>query len=267
MNKTCKKIKNIGNSPLYIISAVLLLLSALAVALKYITAPEYFSEVIAPFIPGTELGYVPDYYRYLTDFAFIPFLLKALLDAFTAFGMIFVFITMCRKSEKSCKLGFGMGFIKPAVIIETVALSLIAALIFTLQFMHIMPFFVELIDVGETVPENEITLLLVTFAVAVFLIICFSIYVRKVFMTARAVDKTLKKGVIMGKVSVYLIVFNFIIVFAGIALLVLTCMWDKSDYIMKASVLLYTVSRLFANINLISMRSEMLYIKSRGYTS
>jgi len=267
MNKTCKKIKNIGSSSLYIVSAVFLLISAALTVLKFFMSPSYFSDIITPLFPGSQLSFVPWYYPYVLDFAFVPFLLKALLDVIMFFGMLFVFITMCRKKEESCKLGAGRGFIKTSAVIEMIFSFIIVVSVFILQFSHIMPLFVDMVDMGDTIPENEIILLAVTFAVMVLVIVFNSVYVKKLSSTLKSVDKTLNKGIIMVKVSAFLIFYNYIIILLYLGLLVVMFLFDKNDLIMKAAVLSALVSRLLLNINLASMRSEMLYIKSRGFNS
>ncbi len=267
MNKTCKKIKNIGSSPLYIISAVFLLISAALIVLKFFMAPEYFKDATIPLLPGSELSFVPWYYPYVYNFAFLPFLLKAALDLLTFFGMFLVFITMCRKKEESCKLGAGKGFIKTAAVIEMIISFMFVGFIFALQLSHIMPYFVDMVDLGDEIPQNEIIRLVIAFLVMVLVIVFNSIYVKKISVTIKAVDKTLKKGIIMGKVSVFLIVYNYIIILIHLALLTFMFLFDRGDLIMKASVLCALVSRLLSNINLASMRSEMLYIKARGFNS
>ena len=139
--------------------------------------------------------------------------------------------------------------------------------IFALQLSHIMPYFVDMVDLGDEIPQNEIIRLVIAFLVMVLVIVFNSIYVKKISVTIKAVDKTLKKGIIMGKVSVFLIVYNYIIILIHLALLVFMFLFDRNDLIMKASVLCALVSRLLSNINLASMRSEMLYIKARGFNS
>ena len=267
MNKTCKKIKNIGSSLLYIISAVFLLISAALIVLKFFMSPLYFQGVITPLLPGGELGYVPWYYPYVYNFAFVPFLFKAALDVIMFFGMFFVFITMCRKKEESCKLGAGKGFIKTSALIEMIFSFIVVISIFALQLSHIMPYFVDMVDMGDVIPEKEIILLAIAFFVMVIVIVFNSIYLKKLSATIKAVDKTLKKGIIMGKVSVFLIVYNYIVIALYLGLLVVMFLFDRNDLIMKAAVLSALISKLLLNINIASMRSEMLYIKARGFNS
>ena len=267
MNKTQKKIKNIGSSPLYIVSAVFLLIAAALAIFKFVTEPYYISESISFLIPGMTRSFVPDWYVYYLNFSTYPFLLIAATEVFTFIGMLCVYIFMVRKSKESCKLGFGMGFIKPMLIIKTVLIFAVLLIILSLQISYILPYFADLIDLGAEVPQYEITVFSVTLAVTVFIIVTEIIFVKKVYATSKAVNRTLKKGVIMGKVSVYLIVYNFIVCILSLALLLYTLIFDSGEYIMKAVILAFIISRLLSNFNIISMRSEMLYIKSRGYTS
>ena len=54
----------------------------------------------------------------------------------------------------------------------------------------------------------------------------------------------------MGKISVFLIVYNYIIILIHLVLLVFMFLFDRNDLIMKAAVLCALVSRLLSNINL-----------------
>ena len=260
MNKTVKRLTNIGSSPLYIISAICLLLSALAAGFKIFTEPLYISNSLSAIFPDIGLSY-----GFYQKWSFVPVLFKALIDALLSIGMIGIFIMMC--SKKAASLGFGAGLVKALAVIETIFAYALLLLLIALEFGNVFPYLAKLIESGETIPQNELITCICCLVVAVVGIILMSLYVRKVFVTADAVNKTLKAGVIMGKVSVYIIVHNFLIFFTCIAALVYMFITDGGEYIMKLSVLLLSLSHLFSNINLVSMRSEMLYIKARGFTS
>ena len=267
MNKTQKKLKNIGSSPVYIISAVFLLMSSGLLIFKFFFSPQYFADLILPLLPGAEKSFVPDYYVYIQEYISYPSLLIAAVFLLTFIGMLSIYITKCKKNEKCCKLGSGKGFIKTAVIIEMILSFLFVIGLFGMQVVEITPFFVEMVDLGIIIPEYQIIRFAVLLVIMVLVIVFNSIYVKKISATIKAVDRTLKKGIIMGKVSVFLIVYNFILIAIYAMLLVFLFINDSSELIVKAGVLCLLVSRLLSNMNLISLRSEMLYIKARGFNS
>jgi hypothetical protein len=97
---------------------------------------------------------------------------------------------------------------------------------------------------------------------SVLFVIFTVLYIRGILKTIRSVRMTLNTGVIMGKVSVLVIVINYVV-----AAVLLTGAVLSPTIIGLAGGLCGAVSYVTCSVALGSLRSEMLYIAARGSSS
>ena len=258
MNKTVQKIKKIGGSPIFLISAIAFTASTVLGVIGSTATAEGLKNAAMSFLTSQDtLSGFGD--KLNTLWAALPAgaIGASVFSLLVAIGMWMHFAAS--KSDKNPPSTMGMTMIKIVKVIELIAIILAMVLIVIILGM-------VFIAVGgvlaETTGEITSAYWIVLGAIAVIAIISVVMtvmYYMGIFRTIKSVRMTLNTGVIMGKVSVFVIVINYFM--AAIALVVAVL---SPDVIVMAGGICYVVALVMSSIAMGNLRSEMLYIASRG---
>lgn len=258
MNRTVSKIKRIGKSPVYLISVI-----SFTIAVAFSVADSITLSKDLAFLTNLAVGDLKmisqESFKVYLDkaVAVVPWAFWAMLLmlAVTAIGMWMHFFENHSSAGVSAK---GMGLIKVVTVIEAVLViaAMCAALLMAGFLLALMIFG------GETVtPSSQhVWIIVVAGMVGLIAAIVFSgMYYGGILKTMKSVRMTVNTGIIMGKVSVFVIVMNY----AVAAILVFAAIISPSIFSMVAAAA-FALSFVMSSIAMSTLRSEMLYIASRG---
>lgn len=258
MNKTVAKIKRINSSPLFLIAALSFTLAIIVMALSSTSVPAALQSVYAaathsqPVLASIEKQLLP-------AFGALPAAIwaQSALALVVALGMWLHFFA--NKSRSGSVSTLGLTLIKVVKGIELAALIIVFALIAVFGVMTAL----VLIEAWKEAFEVNMTIAYSVLGVAGLLyVLVFAfivMYYRGIFRTIKSVKMTLSTGVIMGKVSMYVIVMNYILAICTLAGAVLS-----PSVLMMAGGLLNVISLVTLSLALSQLRTEMQYISIRG---
>lgn len=249
MNKTVLKIKKAGRSPMYLVSTVML--TASVVFLVLISLINFNPGLLAE--EAARLGMPESLAKYMRYISYVPLFLlaEAALVLLTAIGMWMHFAESFSKKSTSCK---GMTFIKAVLVIRLIV-SVAVCGVCAVSFIGL-----SVTRIVGDAPLNVVSVLSYAASVAVILWMIITVaYYRGVFVTMRSVRMTICTGIIMGRISMFVVVMNILLAVAFTA----AGIFSGNIYIILYSIS-YALSYFFCALSLISLRSEMHYIASKG---
>lgn len=256
MNKTVSKIKKIGGSPLFLIAALAYIAALVTQAIGSQAQASAIGTAIQTAM-GANYDTIGDRVGMITSAFPWASIATSLLGILVGVGMLIHFISS-RSSSNPPSTG-GMTLIKVVEVINFISLILTALIILVIEAITV---FTLLFGATEIVGETPTALIIgciVAVVLTVLVFIFMIMYYTGIFKTIKSVKMTLSTGVIMGKVSLYVIVINYIMAFCYLIGAVFT-----RDIVLMISGLAMTLSLVTCSISLASLRSEMRYIASRG---
>lgn len=255
MNRTIAKIKHINSSPLFLISVLAFTVGTGVFFVCSTTLPSAIYNTVIASISQAPL-------KQAIDKNLIP-AINALPFTLLAYGLLFLLICIgmwmhffANRTKGDSVSTLGLTLIKVVAIFQAVSFVicyLLTGLILGLTVLAIM----------EALKEMGLSLVLVPLIIiAVLYILIFVLvifYYRGILRSIKSVRMTLSTGVIMGKISVYVIVINYII---AICLLVSAVL--SPSLIWLVAGILFAISLVFTSLSMSGLRREMLHIADRG---
>ena len=258
MNKTVKKIKKIGGSPVFLISVIAFTASTILGFIGSVGAAESLKNAAVSFLTSQDTlsGFADKLNSFWVALP-VSTVSASLISIIIAVGMWMHYFSS--RSAKNPPSTVGMTIIKVVKVIELVAFILVMLLLVVVFGMAFIA--AASIVSGQTgeIPLGYWIVIGIIAAVMLAVTIMTVLYYMGIFKTIKSVRMTLNTGVIMGKVSAYVIVINYFIAAASLTLAVLS-----PDVIALVGGICYAVSFVMCSVALGTLRSEMQYIASRG---
>jgi hypothetical protein len=258
MNKTISRIKKIGASPLFLIASASYTAGMLAKIVGSTTEAQQIQNAFENAISSNEnLKNIGDRLNVVTQSLPWSAIGASALGLIIALGMWLVFFS-CMSSKEPPSTA-GMTIIKVAEIINIVMVILIGLAVLALFAVIYFAIIAGVTQPDGSIPSKVIIVGIIIALVLIVAVVMVVMYFMGILKTMHAVKMTLVTGVIMGKVSTYMIVINYIIAICYI----LNGIFNKNIVIMIESLLL-ALSLITCSISVSKLKSEMLYIAARG---
>lgn len=261
MNRTVEKIKKIGGSPVLLIAIICftagVVANIISLILQSVDLTNLGNEIVAVFGGSEELNQLMA--SFSSAFALLPIttIVSSSFSLVTILGL-WMFFAACKSTKPRPSL-VGLSLIKIVKIVELIAIivTFVGAVVLTFSVLFGISSLIT-----SMAGENNTVFIIVSVIVLAIMIIATVLtisYYSGILRTIKAIRMTVNTGVIMGKVSLYVIIANYFIA----AFMIVNAVLSPSIYIL-ISGLFTAVACVLLSVAMSSLRSEMAYIASRG---
>lgn len=257
MNKTIEKVKSVGSSLLFLISVITFTAYSVLTILGSTSVAGSVKSQVLSFVGSHEtLGQLIDGMGNIFSAMPVGTLVFGIINLLIAIGMWLSFFAFHSRNNPPSTKGMTLIKVMLAIHLVIVVLSVVAC-------VGIVGFAAYAVFVAMSETGHIPTIFFIIggcIIAAIVIVLAFTMaYYAGIFRTIKSIKMTLHTGVIMGKVSVYVIVMNYII-----AAVVLTGAVLSPDITQLIGGICGAVSYVTCSVVLGTLRSEMLYISAKG---
>ncbi len=234
MNKTVNRLRGINSSLLFFFGNTALTLSLLTLA--WVVIDKFDSRELFNF----PKNFIVEFENIFNDIHPLFYYLEVILGAISIFTLIsfwIFYVSNWSKIQQNAPVD-GISLFRPMKILECIALTAALGYVIFLLVLSV----IEYIGIGNY--ENSFTYFVgigVTVAIlVVFIILCLTYY-KKLLRTVKAIEMTLKTGVIMGRISTFVpfMLYTFALIFMAAGVFTVSIPYMLSKFLMAISFICF----------------------------
>lgn len=259
MNRTIMKIRKINSSLAFLLAVLFGIASSVVFLVEKLLIQQTnpFAEI--PVFEGSQLSVILAYF-FAVFYKFEIFFV--ILSLLSLVSLIFFYVSNRVKTDEKKPIMIT----KPFAIFKTIEILSITGFYIYATYFIVNSVLDIIFNQGFTESTSAtsnfiyVTILLVLYVVIFILLVT---YYSKMFKTITCIKKTVKTGVIMGRVSSYVIFLNFVL-FASFVAWAVFCISSNESLLIAISKIFMAVSFLLFALYLLKLRKATLKIVKKG---